>query len=106
VETKMSATRQAQSAVPLLTVPAAIDPARVYLDFSRMKLRDLPSVDELTRDERLAGEPPALAVEAARAALARAREEIKAGHVPGDLVDRALGAPGTAPAPRAPAAHA
>ena len=41
-----------------------------------MKLRDLPSVDELARDERFAGEPPALAVEAARAALARAREEI------------------------------
>src|SRR3954449_13369070 len=55
-----------------------------------MKLRDLPSVDELARDERLAGEPPALAVEAARAALARAREEIKAGHDPGDLGERAL----------------
>src|SRR3989440_10514579 len=54
-----------------------------------MKLRDLPSVDELARDERLAGEPPGLAVEAARAALARAREEIKAGHDPGDLVERA-----------------
>src|SRR6185503_6758686 len=76
---------------PLLTVPAAIDPARVYLDFSEMKLRDLPSVDELARDERLAGEPSALAVEAARAALARAREEIKAGHDPGDLVERTLG---------------
>jgi L-seryl-tRNA(Ser) seleniumtransferase len=56
-----------------------------------MKLRDLPSVDELVRDERLAGEPPALAVEAARAALARAREEIRAGHDPGDLAERALG---------------
>ncbi|MGZ4282214.1 MAG: L-seryl-tRNA(Sec) selenium transferase, partial [Gaiellaceae bacterium] len=55
-----------------------------------MKLRDLPSVDELARDERLAGEPPRLAVEAARAALARAREEIKAGHDPGDLGERAL----------------
>ena len=55
-----------------------------------MKLRDLPSVDELARDERLAGEPSALAVEAARAALARAREEIKAGEDPGDLVERAL----------------
>src|SRR5256885_9560700 len=55
-----------------------------------MKLRDLPSVDELARDERLAGEPPGLAVEAARAALARAREEIKAGHDPGDLGERAL----------------
>jgi len=47
-------------------------------------------VDELARDERLAGEPSALAVEAARAALARAREEIKAGEDPGDLVERAL----------------
>ena len=55
-----------------------------------MKLRDLPSVDELARDARLADEPPALAVEAARAALARAREEIRAGEDPGDLVERAL----------------
>ena len=55
-----------------------------------MRLRDLPSVDELARDERLAGEPPALAVEAARTALARAREEIRAGHDPGDLGERAL----------------
>jgi L-seryl-tRNA(Ser) seleniumtransferase len=55
-----------------------------------MRLRDLPSVDELARDARLAGEPRALAVEAARAALARAREEIKAGHDPGDLAERAL----------------
>jgi L-seryl-tRNA(Ser) seleniumtransferase len=54
-----------------------------------MRLRDLPSVDELARDERLAGEPAALAVEAARAALALAREEIKAGHDPGDLGERA-----------------
>ena len=55
-----------------------------------MELRDLPSVDELSRDERLAGEPPGLAVEAARAALARAREEILAGHDPGDLGEQAL----------------
>src|SRR5205809_7800509 len=55
-----------------------------------MELRDLPSVDELARDERLAGEPPGLAVEAARTALARAREEIRAGHDPGDLGERAL----------------
>src|SRR6478752_5409783 len=64
-----------------------------------MKLRDLPSVDELARDERLASEPPALAVEAARAALARAREEITAGHDPGDLVERTLGELATARAP-------
>ena len=55
-----------------------------------MERRDLPSVDELARDERLAGEPPALAVEAARTALAHAREEIRAGHDPGDLGERAL----------------
>jgi L-seryl-tRNA(Ser) seleniumtransferase len=55
-----------------------------------MRLHELPSVDELARHERLAGEPAPLAVEAARAALARAREEIKAGHDPGDLVDRAV----------------
>src|SRR6188472_391437 len=64
-----------------------------------MKLRDLPSVDELARDERLAGEPTALAVEASRAALARAREEITAGHDPGDLVERARGELAAARAP-------
>ena len=64
-----------------------------------MELRDLPSVDELARDERLAGEPPALAVEAARSALARAREEIRAGHDPGDLGERALRELATARAP-------
>ena len=45
-----------------------------------MRLRDLPSVDELARD---ADDP--LAVEAARAVLTRAREEIRAGADPGDL---------------------
>jgi L-seryl-tRNA(Ser) seleniumtransferase len=48
-----------------------------------MQLRDLPSVDELARSV----EDP-LAVEAARAVLARAREEIKAGADPGDLGER------------------
>ena len=55
-----------------------------------MKLRDLPSVDELARDERLAEEPAPLVVAAAREVLARAREEIAAGHEPGDLVERTL----------------
>src|SRR6476620_4608359 len=64
-----------------------------------MQLRDLPSVDELARDERLAGEPPARAVEAARSALARARDKITAGHDPGDLVERALGELAAARAP-------
>jgi len=45
-----------------------------------MRLRDLPSVDELARG---AGDP--LAVDAARSVLARARELIEAGADPGDL---------------------
>ena len=45
-----------------------------------MELRDLPSVDELARD---VDDP--LAVDAARAVLDRAREEIRAGVDPGEL---------------------
>jgi len=45
-----------------------------------VELRDLPSVDELTR-----GVDDPLAVDAARAVLARARDEIRAGGDPGDL---------------------
>jgi L-seryl-tRNA(Ser) seleniumtransferase len=48
-----------------------------------MELRDLPSVDELAR---AAGDP--LAVDAARAVIERAREEIRAGSDPGDLAAR------------------
>jgi L-seryl-tRNA(Ser) seleniumtransferase len=47
-----------------------------------VRLRDLPSVDELAR----AVDDP-LAVDAARAVLARAREDITAGFDPGDLVE-------------------
>jgi L-seryl-tRNA(Ser) seleniumtransferase len=65
-----------------------------------MRLRDLPSVDELLRDERLAAEPRPLALSAARNALARAREEIQAGADPGDLVERALAVLGSARSPR------
>jgi len=65
-----------------------------------MRLRDLPSVDELLRDERLATAPRALAVTAARDALARAREEIGAGVDPGDLVQRTLAELDRARAPR------
>jgi L-seryl-tRNA(Ser) seleniumtransferase len=54
-------------------------------------LRDLPSVDELAGHELLGEAPRPLAVEAARSALARAREEIRTGHDPGDLGVRALG---------------
>ena len=55
-----------------------------------MELRELPSVDELLRDERLAREPHGLALEAARATLERAREEVRAGVDPGDVAERAL----------------
>jgi L-seryl-tRNA(Ser) seleniumtransferase len=54
-----------------------------------VELRDLPSVDELAGHERLstAASRP-LVVAAARSALERAREEIRAGAEPGDLVAR------------------
>ncbi|MBA3788323.1 MAG: L-seryl-tRNA(Sec) selenium transferase, partial [Actinobacteria bacterium] len=60
-----------------------------------VRLRDLPSIDELLRDERLAAESRPLALAAARSALERAREEIRAGAEPGfvdsgDLVERTL----------------
>ena len=55
-----------------------------------MKLRDLPSVDELLRDERLASEPRELVLTAARTALEHARDEIKAGADPGSIVDAVL----------------
>ena len=48
-----------------------------------MRMRDLPSVDELAR-----GSDDSLAVEAARAVLARAREDIQTGAEPGDLEER------------------
>src|SRR6187455_317634 len=64
-----------------------------------MKLRDLPSVDELARDECLAEEPAPLVVAAAREVLARAREEIAAGHEPGDLAERTLAELASARAP-------
>ncbi len=47
-------------------------------------------MDELLRDARLAAEPRPLALAAARTTLERAREEIRAGHDPGDLLGRAL----------------
>jgi len=54
-----------------------------------VELRDLPSVDELAGDGRLAGAAPRpLLVSAARSALSRAREELLAGAEPGDLVER------------------
>ena len=60
-----------------------------------MRLRDLPSVDELARTS----DDP-LAVEAARIVLARAREEIQAGSDPGDLQARVADELGAARSPR------
>src|ERR671911_2790921 len=59
-----------------------------------MRLRDLPSVDELAR----AVDDP-LAVDAARRVLEEAREEIRAGFEPRDLVARVRGVVGSARAP-------
>jgi L-seryl-tRNA(Ser) seleniumtransferase len=53
-----------------------------------VRLRDLPSVDELARTTRLAPFPRSAVLESARSVLARAREEIQVGHEPGDLVER------------------
>jgi L-seryl-tRNA(Ser) seleniumtransferase len=52
-----------------------------------VKLSELPSVDELLRDPRLSAAPHGLAVEAARAVLDRAREEIGDGREPGELAE-------------------
>jgi L-seryl-tRNA(Ser) seleniumtransferase len=49
-------------------------------------LRDLPSVDRLLADETLAAAPRRLATEAARTALERARDAIRGGEDPGDVV--------------------
>jgi L-seryl-tRNA(Ser) seleniumtransferase len=53
-------------------------------------LRDLPSVDRLLGDERLADAPHDEAVVAARVVLERARDELKEGRTPGPLVDAVL----------------
>jgi L-seryl-tRNA(Ser) seleniumtransferase len=55
-----------------------------------MRLRDLPSVDSLLADERLAAEPHELTVVAAREVLERARDDIRGGREPGSLVDAVL----------------
>jgi L-seryl-tRNA(Ser) seleniumtransferase len=60
-----------------------------------MRLRDLPSVDELAR----AVDDP-LAVDAARVVLDRVREEIRGGADPGDLVARVREELGSVRAPR------
>jgi L-seryl-tRNA(Ser) seleniumtransferase len=56
----------------------------------RPSLRDLPSVDRLLADGRLAAEPRQLALAAARAALERARSEIRSGRDPGDVAALAV----------------
>ena len=53
-------------------------------------LRSLPSVDRVLADERLAGVAHPLAVAAARAVLERARDDVRAGRDPGDLVEATL----------------
>ncbi len=64
-----------------------------------MRLRDLPSVDVLLADSRLAAEPRGLALVAVRATLDEARATIRAGGDPGDLVVAALAVLGDARAP-------
>lgn len=53
-------------------------------------LRDLPSVDRLLLDERLADEPHDEAVAAARVVLQRARDALRDGKTPGPLVEAVL----------------
>ena len=55
-----------------------------------MRLRDLPSVDDVLRDERVSTFPHELAVAAARTVLEQAREEIRDGREPGSLADRVV----------------
>jgi L-seryl-tRNA(Ser) seleniumtransferase len=55
-----------------------------------VRLRDLPSVDEVLRDERLSGQPRELATAAARTVLEHARATIRDGGAPGSIVDTVL----------------
>jgi L-seryl-tRNA(Ser) seleniumtransferase len=65
-----------------------------------VRLRDLPSVDRLAASDRLAGFPRGVVVERARFVLARAREEICAGHDPGNLLERVLAEVASSRVPR------
>src|SRR5262245_16780264 len=65
-----------------------------------MERRELPSVDRLLRMPELTALPRERALAAARETLARAREEIEAGHDPGDLVGRAVAAAEAGAEPR------
>jgi len=53
-------------------------------------LRTLPSIDRVLADPRLAAAPRPLALAAARSALEHARDEIRQGRDPGDLVEATL----------------
>jgi len=55
-----------------------------------VRLRDLPSVDEVLRDERLVGLPRGLAVDATRRVLELARTAIRDGAAPGPIVEAVL----------------
>ncbi len=65
-----------------------------------MRLRDLPSVDRMLADPRLADEPRPLALAAARGALDRARAAIRGGEDPGDPVEAAVAELAVARRPR------
>src|SRR5207249_2626045 len=71
------------------------EPQSHAVAFSAMRLRDLPSVDELAR-----GHDDPRAVAAARSVLGRAREQIQAGEDPGDLAGRLEAELAAARAPR------
>ncbi len=68
----------------------AVEPVPAPTLRGMASLRDLPSVDRMLADPRLATEPHALALVAARAALEAARAAIRAGGEPGDPVELAL----------------
>ena len=78
-----------------MPVPDGRSPSRsrwphAYTSGVAPSLRTLPSVDRVLADPRLADAPRPLALAAARAALERARDEIRAGGDPGDLVEATL----------------
>ena len=78
-----------------MPVPDGRSPSRsrwphAYTSGVAPSLRTLPSVDRVLADPRLANASRPLALAAARAALERARDEIRAGRDPGDLVEATL----------------
>ena len=78
-----------------MPVPDGRSPSRsrlphAYTSGVAPSLRTLPSIDRVLADPRLADASRPLALAAARAALERARDEIRAGGDPGDLVEATL----------------